>query len=465
MFRMAGIRSVAMDSASRQLPSQNITHRRVWRLAGPVILSNLTVPLLGAVDTAVVGHLPEPFYIGAVAVGAMIFNFLFWTFSFLRMGTTGLVAQAGGAGDADEVRAILARALMLAAVLGLLLIATQVPVSLVAFQLLEGSAEVEALAGDYLAIRIWSAPAALAGFAIFGWFIGVHNTRKALIVQIAMNGLNILLDLVFVIGFGWGVQGVAAATVVAEYAGLAIGIVLVLGELKAVGGRWRWDLIGDAARLRRLVAVNVDIFLRSLFLLLASAYFTAQGAKQGDAILAANAVLQNFVHFLAFGLDGFAFAAEALVGRAVGAGDRARLRQAVRMTGIWALICALGYVVVYAVAHAVLIGLLTSQPEVIAATQRYLPWVLAAPLIAVWSYQLDGIFIGATRTADMRNCMAVSLVIFLVADWIFQPLLGNHGLWLAMTVLWIARAVTLAARYPALERATMDRRACEPVSR
>ena len=193
--------------------------------------------------------------------------------------------------------------------------------------------------------------------------------------------------------------------------------------------------------------------MRLVSCLLASAYFTAQGAKQGDTILAANAVLQNFIHFLAFGLDGFAFAAEALVGGAVGARNRARLRQAVRMTSVWALICAVGYLVVYVAANALLIGWLTSVPEVVAATREYLPWVLVAPLLAVWSYQLDGIFIGATRTADMRNCMAVSLVVFLGADWILQPLYGNHGLWMAMSILWVARAVTLASRYPALEQA------------
>mgnify|MGYP003671969117 CR=1 FL=1 len=446
------------DESGDKAVAAPITHRRVWRLAGPIIFSNMTVPLLGAVDTAVVGHLPQAYYIGAVAVGAMIFNFLFWTFSFLRMGTTGLVAQARGAGDGDEVRAILGRALLIAGGLGLVLILLQVPVAWVAFYLLEGSPQVEALAGDYLAIRIWSAPAALAGFAIFGWFIGVQNTRKALLVQVAMNGLNIGLDLLFVIGFGWGVEGVAAATVIAEYAGLAIGGLLVAGELKRLGGRWQWLLIVDTARLRRLFAVNFDIFLRSLCLLIASAYFTAQGAKQGDAVLAANAVLQNFIHFLAFGLDGFAFAAEALVGDAVGARDRARLRQAVRMTSIWALICALGYMAIYALAHSLLIGWLTSVPAVLAAVDQYLPWVLAAPLIAVWSYQLDGIFIGATRTGDMRNGMAFSLLIFLAADWLFQPLLGNHGLWLAMTLLWVARALSLAVRYPALERAVIERR-------
>jgi len=432
-----------------------ISHGRVWRLAGPIILSNITVPLLGAVDTAVVGHLPEAYHLGAVAVGAMIFNFLYWAFGFLRMGTTGFTAQAYGAGDGDEVRANLARALLLAVALGLAMVALQGPIVIVAFGLLEASPQVELSARLYVVIRIWAAPAALAGFALLGWFIGIQNTRAALLVQLAMNGVNIVLDLIFVLGFGWGVAGVAVATLIAQYAGLGVGLWLVRHNLSRIGGRFRNASIWHGRRLRRLFAVNFDIFLRSLFLLFASAYFTAQGAKQGDVVLAANAVLLNFVHFLAFGLDGFAFAAEALIGSAIGARNRALLRRAVRLTTIWAGLCALAYLLVYLVASGVLIGLLTSVPEVKQAAVRYLPWVLVAPLVAVWSYQLDGIFIGATRTADMRNGMAIALALFLLTDQLCRPLMGNDGLWLAMTVMWLARALTLAVRYPRLERAVV----------
>jgi MATE family multidrug resistance protein len=429
-----------------------VTHRRVWRIAGPVILSNMTVPLLGAVDTAVVGHLPQAWHIGAVAVGAMVFNFLYWAFGFLRMGTTGLTAQAHGAGDGDEVRANLARALLIAGGVGVLLISLQVPLAATAFHLLEASDEVEAGARVYLAIRIWAGPAALANFALLGWFIGIQNTRAALAMQLVSNGVNILLDLVFVLGFGWGVPGVAVATLIAEYAGVGFGFWLVRGNLRRISGRFRRAGILQADRLRRLFAVNFDIFLRSLCLLFASAYFTAQGAKQGDVVLAANAVLQNFVHFMAYGLDGFAFAAEALIGGAVGARDRAALRKAVKMTSLWAAICGVGYLLVYAVAWELLVGLLTGVPAVREAAAVYLPWVLLAPVLAIWSYQLDGIFIGATRTADMRNGMAISLALFLAATHLFMPLWGNHGLWAALSVMWVARAVTLAVRYPALER-------------
>ncbi|HZD25481.1 MAG TPA: MATE family efflux transporter [Alphaproteobacteria bacterium] len=435
--------------------AQPISHGRVWRIAGPIILSNLTVPLLGAVDTAVVGHLPKAWYLGAVAVGAMIFNFLYWAFGFLRMGTTGLTAQAYGAGDGGEVRANLARALVSAWAIGLAMVALQSPIGFLAFRLLEASPDVEAAGHVYFAIRIWSAPAALGGFALLGWFIGIQNTRVALAVQLFMNGLNISLDLLFVLVLGWGVAGVAAATVIAEYAGLLLGLWLAAVNLRRIGGRFARAAVLQADRLRRLFAVNRDIFLRSLCLIFASACFTAQGAKQGDVVLAANAVLQNFVQFLAFGLDGFAFAAEALIGGAIGARDRGLLRQAVRMTSLWAGLCGLGYLAVYAAAYGLIIGLLTGVPEVQAAARAYLPWVLVAPLIAVWSYQLDGIFIGATRTADMRNGMAISLAAFLAADWLLQPLWGNHGLWFAMALMWLVRALTLAVRYPALERAVV----------
>jgi len=260
------------DSATAEA---TISHGRVWRLAGPIILSNITVPLLGAVDTAVVGHLSEAYHLGAVAVGAMIFNFLYWAFGFLRMGTTGFTAQAYGAGDGDEVRANLARALLLAVALGLAMVALQGPIAAVAFGLLEASPQVEQSARLYVVIRIWAAPAALAGFALLGWFIGIQNTRAALLVQLAMNGVNIVLDLIFVLGFGWGVAGVAVATLIAQYAGLGVGLWLVRQNLSRIGGHFRNASIWHGRRLRRLFAVNFDIFLRSLFLLFASAYFTA----------------------------------------------------------------------------------------------------------------------------------------------------------------------------------------------
>ncbi len=435
--------------------ADGISHRRVWRIAGPVILSNLTVPLLGAVDTAVVGRLPEAWHMGAVAVGAMVFNFVYWGFSFLRMGTTGLTAQAHGAGDADEVRANLARPLLLALALGLALIALQWPIAALTLWGIEGSAEVEALAASYVAIRIWAAPATLANYALFGWFVGLGDTRAGFVMQVATNLFNVALAVAFVLGLGWGVPGVAAATLIAEWAGVAVGLAIALRKLRRLGGRLAPGRLLDGRRLKRLVTVNLDIFLRTLCLIFGFAFFVAQGAKAGDVTLAANAVMMNFLHVMAYGLDGFAFAAEALVGAAFGARDPAALRRAVRATTIWAGFTALAFALAYAALGTLLIDVLTTVPEVRGAARALLPWAVLAPFVAVWSFQLDGIFIGATRTADMRNCAVVALLAYLAAWLALAPSLGNDGLWAAFMVFYAARALTLAARYPALTRAAL----------
>ena len=428
-------------------------NRRVWRLAGPIILANISVPLLGAVDTAVVGHLPGAQSIGAVAVGALIFNFIYFGFNFLRMGTTGLTAQALGAGDTAEVRASLVRALAVAAALGIGLVALQGPVAWAAFGLIDASAGVSPLANSYFSIRIWSAPAVFANFAILGWFIGVQNTRAALFLQVAMNGANMALDLWFVFGLGLGVAGVAWATLISEVGAVALGLVLVRRTVRPMGGRWRLDRAVASSRLKRMVAVNRDIFIRSLCLQAAFFLFTAMAAGMGDVVLAANAVLLIFQSLLSYGLDGFAHAAEALTGGAVGAGDRARFKGAVRATSRWALVFAGAYAVFYGALGPVLIDVITDVSEVRATARAYLPWVVLSPLVSVWSFQLDGIFIGATRTAGMRNAMAVSLALYAAAVWVLIPVMGNHGLWLAFLVLMVARAVTLALLYPRLERA------------
>lgn len=428
-------------------------HGRVWRLAAPVILSNVTVPLLGAVDTAVVGRLPEPWHMGAVAVGAMVFNFVYWGFSFLRMGATGLTAQARGAGDRGEVRANLLRGLLTALVIGLALIAAQWPIGALALALVDASAEVERLAATYVAVRIWAAPAALANYALLGWFIGLGDTRAGFLMQVATNLVNMVLAILFVLGFDWGVAGVAAATLIAEWAGAAFGLAIARTKLSRIGGQADWPAVVDARRLRRLFALNRDIFLRTLCLILGFAFFTAQGAKAGDVTLAANAVLMNFLHIMAFGLDGFAFAAETLVGAALGARNPAALRRAVRTTTLWAGLCAIAFATVYAAAGYAAIDLLTTVPEVREMARALLPWAVLAPLVGVWSFQLDGIFIGATRSADMRNGAALSLLIYLAAWAALAPVMGNDGLWLAFLTFYAARAATLAARYPALERA------------
>jgi len=427
-------------------------HRRVWRLAAPIILSNLSIPLLGAVDTAVMGHLPGAAYIGGVAIGALIFSYVYWGFGFLRMGTTGLVAQAFGAEDADEVRAILARAWLLAAGLGAVILILQKPIGMIAFAILDSSEEVRDLASRYYAIRVWGAPATLMNYVALGWLFGMQRMRAALALSVFMNGVNIVLDLVLVIGLGWGIAGVAWATFLSEWSALGLGVWLIARGLRAFGGAWHRPRILDGARIGALLKVNADIFVRTLCLVTAFAWFTAQGARMGDVLLAANAVLLNFQTFMAYGLDGFAHASEALIGGAIGARDPAALRSSVRVASLWALIVAALFSLVYFAAGPLIIFTMTDLQAVRSMALAFLPWAAISPLISVWSFQLDGIFIGATRTPEMRNGMLISLGIFLLAGWTLIPRLGNHGLWLALMLFMVARALTLGAWYPRIER-------------
>ena len=427
-------------------------HDEVWRLAGPMILSNLTIPLLGLVDTAVVGHLNSPHYLGAVAVGGLIFSFIYWGFGFLRMGTTGLTAQAQGREDGDEIRAIMARALLLAALLACALLALQGVIHVVAFAVLEASPAVEAAAAQYFFIRIWSAPASLANYVLIGWFLGMQNARGPLYLLLVINITNIVLDLVFVLAWHMDVAGVALASVVAEYLGVLVGLWLVRRELRGCAGRWRGTAMLAWHKLRELVVVNVNILIRTLCLIFSFAFFTAQGAKQGDVVLAANAVLMNFQTFMAYGLDGFAHAAEALVGRAVGQRNAAAFRRAVYTAGLWSLLVAVAFVAVYGVGGVWVINGLTDIEAVRQTAYVYLPWLIAAPLLSVWSYLYDGIFIGATRSAEMRNTMLLSTVVFFLPAWyVLQPW-GNHGLWAALMVFMAARGVTMAVSYGVMRR-------------
>ena len=428
-------------------------HRRVWRLAGPIILANISVPLLGLVDTAVVGHLPGPHYVGAVAIGALVFNVLYFGLGFLRMGTTGLAAQALGSGNADEVRATLVRAVLVAVALGIVMVTIRRPVAWAALAIIAPSDAVFPLADTYISVRIWGAPAALANAAMMGWFIGVHNTRAVLAQQLVMNGLNIVLDLVFVIGLGYGVAGVAAASLIAQVAAPLFGLWLVRRDLARIGGRWQRDLILDGARIRRMLAVNRDIFLRTILLISSNVVFISVGAKMGDVVLAANAILFQFHHLAAWTLDGFAYAAEALTGSAVGAGDRRRFREAVRVTGLWALGLASGFTLAYLLFGTVLIDVVTDVAAVREMARVFLPWAVIIPIVSVWGFMLDGIFIGATRVAEMRNAMMVTVTLYFGAVALLVPYLGNHGLWLAVTFLSVMRAVTMGSLYPRIERA------------
>lgn len=427
-----------------------LTHRRVVAIALPIVISNASIPLLGAVDTGVIGQMGAAAPIGAVGIGAIIIATVYWIFSFLRMGTAGMAAQAFGAGDQQEDDALLARALGLGVAGGLVLVLLQIPIFGLAFRVAPASAEVETLARSYLAIRIWSAPAAIAVFGITGWLIAHERTGAILALQLWMNGLNILLDVVFVLQFGWGVPGVAAATVIAECSGLALGLWLVRG----VFGRahWRnWAVVTNRAVLLRMAVVNGDIFLRSTMLEIVFVSFLFLGAGRGDVTLAANQVLLQFVYIAAYTLDGFAAAAETLVGQALGAKNRARLRRATVLCLQWGFALAALLTGVFAVLGLAFIDLMTTAPDVRAEARIYWIWVIAAPVIAVLSFIMDGVFIGATQTRDMRNMMFVSLLCYGSCLAATLSAFGNHGLWLSFLVFFLARGLTLATRYPELE--------------
>ena len=357
-------------------------HKRVWRLAAPNILANLTIPLLGAVDTAVVGRLGAA-EIGAVAVGATVFSFLYWGFSFLRMGTAGLAAQAHGAGNADVLLATLLRAAALATVAGLAMIALRGPIVQASLAAFAPSDAVRPLVESYIATRIWGAPAAICNLALLGWLLGRQRVALCLALQLVVNGANMALDVVLAVRLDMGVDGVAAATVAAQYAGLAVGLWVAQRERRALGAAWPWRGVRDGAALAATMRLNRDIFVRTLCLICASSMVTAIGARFGDVILAANGVLMIFQAFMSYGLDGFAHAAEALVGAAVGRRDRAALTVAVRVSTLWAAVVAVGYALVFAVAGMALAGLITTAPEVRSAVLEYLPWAVASPLVSV----------------------------------------------------------------------------------
>jgi len=429
-----------------------LTHRRVLNIAIPVMLSNATVPILGAVDTGVVGQMGLAAPIGAVGIGAVILSAFYWVFGFLRMGTVGLTAQADGQGDEAEVAALLTRALMIGVGAGVTIIALQGALFWAAFKVSPASAEVEGLARQYMALRIWSAPAAIALYGITGWLIAQERTRAVLVLQLWMNGLNIGLDLWFVIGLGWGVQGVAFATAIAEWSGFALG--LWFCRVAFAGTAWRaWDSVFDAARWVRMMAVNTDILIRSLMLQAIFVSFMFLGAGQGDVTLATNQVLLQFLMISSYALDGFAFSAEALVGKAFGGRDPARVRRAALLTGGWGMAAAGLMALGFALFGGWIVDAMTTSEPVRTQARIYLVYVVVVPVLACAAFMLDGIFIGATRSRDMRNMMAVSFGVYALCVLALEPALGNHGLWLAMLISFVVRAATLGARYPALERA------------
>lgn len=432
-----------------------VTRKKILHIAWPIILSNISIPLLGLVDTAVIGNLGDAALIGAIAIGSMIFSFVYWGFGFLRMATTGLIAQATGAKVADEVKAIIYRAMLTGCSIGIILVLLQNLLAMFSFYLINGSPEVEQAASVYFSIRIWSAPATLINLAILGYFLGRQDSATTLLLQLILNGTNILLDLIFVLGFGWDVAGVACATLIAEYVALICGIYLLLRSLRRSEANLKVNLaqLLDGQALLHTFRVNSDIMIRTLCLIFAFAWFTNQGAQSGNVLLAANAILMQLVSFAAFFLDGFALAAESLVGHAIGSGNGRELRKSIFLSTQLAVITAFLIAVCYLFAGAWLIHLLTNVDAVISASLSYLPWAILAPVASVWCYQLDGIFIGAMRTREMRNAMIVSTLLYLACWWVLSNLFGNHGLWAALILYFLFRSTTLLYKLPTIEPA------------
>lgn len=436
--------------------SQRPTRREILRLAWPAILANATVPLLGLADTAVIGNFGSTSDLGAIAFGAVIFSFVYWSFGFLRMSTTGFIAQAAGARNEPEVRATLLRALLLAGTLGVVLIMLQWPLGQLSLWLLDGSTTVANTTSAYFHTRIWGAPAALALFALMGLLIGLRKTRLLLAAQVCLNGLNILLDILFAGVLGWGAQGIALGTALAEWLTL-LGLGLVIWrQLRArhedASPFLPMRQVFDRNQLSGLLSANLDIMVRTLLLVFSFAWFIRQSGLLGDEVLAAHHILLQFISFAAFFLDGFAYVVEALIGESMGAGDLDHFDRAVqRSTQLAAATAAL-------LAASVLLGgntitaLLTVHEPVRGAVAAVLPWAAVYVLMSFAAFQLDGIFIGATDTAAMRNASALSVAVYLPLAVVLLPVWGAHGLWCAFVIYVCARAAALLCYYPRLRR-------------
>jgi MATE family multidrug resistance protein len=426
----------------------SVTNARVFAIAGPAMLANLTTPLIGIISTAAVGRLGDPHLLGGVALASVAFDCIFWLFGFLRMATVAFTAQALGAGDRLEVRAILLRALMLGAAIGLTLIALRTPLAALVFNIMGGSEAVTSAARTYFFIRLWSAPLMLGNYVILGWLVGQARTGIALALQVGINLTNMALTAFLVLSAGQGVAGAAIATVASEGLGFIGGLIAIRVLLAGHIGVPR-HILFDRDRLLNLFAVNRDIMIRTAALIAAFLFFTAQGARAGDLTLAANAVLNNFLMIGSFFLDGLANAAEQLCGQSFGARNRAEFKRAVKLVLGWSSAFGVAVTLLFLVFGSALIDLITTSPEVRAAAREFMWLAALAPACGVLAYAFDGIYIGAAWARDMRNLMLVSLALYFGA-WLLLAPLGNTGLWLAFLVFLLSRGALQAWRYPAM---------------
>ena len=432
-----------------------LTRQAVFAQAWPIMLGQASIPLVGIVDTIVIGRTGDAIALAGVALGAMIINLIFWSFGFLRMGMTGLTAQADGAGERNEVDALLLRGLMIGGAIGLALLVLQYPLSQLAFALLAGGDGVTAEASNYVLICFFGAPASLAVFAITGWMFGLGKTRHALALQIVMNVVNIALDVWLVWGLDMGVRGVAIGTMAGQWVALVTGIVLAshLAGLHpfALARKLGRDRLFDPAAIRKLFEVNRDIMIRTIALLVMFTWFTNAGARLGATTLAANHVLMQFVSVAAFILDAFAFTAESRVGNAIGARSRSHFLRAIRLTGEFCLAAGIALALLFWFAGGLAINFITTDVDVRAIAGHLLPFAAAVPLLGVLSWMLDGIFIGATRGRALRNAAIAATALYIAIDIALRPL-DTTGVWIALLIAYLLRAAALGLAFPALMR-------------
>ena len=424
------------------MPQSPSIYFRTWQLAWPMILSNISVPLLGIVDTAILGHLENSLYLGAVALGSSVMAFLYWGFGFLRMGTTGLVAQA--LGKQQSASALLLQSMLLGLLISVFILLIHQPAFDIALSLMAASDQLSELASSYCGIRIYSAPAVLISYTLIGWFIGQQNTRLPLLIVVSTNLINIVLDCVFIIGLDMKSDGAALATLLAEYSGLLIALFLLYKNYRQQFSPKILAQLRDRQAYLQMLSVNKHLFVRTVCLLFCFAFFTAQGAQQGDNILAANAILMQLLMLTAFGLDGFAHAVEALSGEAIGKKDLITFYQAVKAAAVCSLLSAIFFTLFFVGFKPLLLILFTDIDAVRETVNTYYIWLVFMPLITVGSYLLDGVFVGTTKSLGMQNSMLFCCFLVYLPSWYLLQGQGNHGLWIAFSLFSLARGMTMA---------------------
>ncbi|MBQ8760698.1 MAG: MATE family efflux transporter [Bacteroidales bacterium] len=429
-------------------------NRSILKLAIPNIISNITIPLLGLVDMVLMGHLESASYIGAIALGGTIFSVLYSFFSFLRAGTTGFTAQALGSNDKIETIYSLYRAICIGIPIIILILSLQTPIAKLSNILLDGSEEVKTLAINYFYIRIWAAPPNILLYCLNGWFVGMQNTKIPMFIAILINVMNIIFSIIFVIVLNQNVIGVALGTVLAQYCGLLLAIILLIKNYRSYFVKINKDILFDINKIKRFFKINRDLMIRSFLLIISIAFFTNQSAKLGDNILAVNMILLQSFYIFSYFTDGFAYAGEALVGKFVGSKDKDNLSKAIRLLLLWGFSISIPFTILYAIFPSTFVKIISNNPNILTEVEPYYIYMILIPIITFAAFIWDGIYIGATASKAIRNTMIIaSVFIFLPAWYILTPILGNHGLWISFLCFMVARgaSMTLMAKRNIME--------------